>query len=222
MNGAAASWRSFRFATPLSLGREPQRHRVGRAITPACSTPSGRPSCGAAASPAPSNSLGFAARSPASLLGTTRTSRPTRAAVRGSARSRDHRVDRPAVWSTSRSPAPIHRSPIARATEVGTRHRSSTEGAMKQTIKTAPPYSIVLVMDRTVGEVPEALGSELTAATPTCVAVGTFSASDGLTQITFGYLSPNHTVLAEAFDGMLETPANRISVCTALDDILLR
>jgi hypothetical protein len=93
---------------------------------------------------------------------------------------------------------------------------------MRQTVTVAPSNSLILVMDRAVGVIPETMARGLVAATPTCVAVGTLSEHDGETSIS---LSDEGTafgfVASQKFDGVLKTPSKILSVCSVLDEVLL-
>ena len=85
----------------------------------------------------------------------------------------------------------------------------------------APPNSLLLIMDRSAGEVPETLAGHLVAATGTCIAIGTLSEHDGTTRVTLdgdANPAPHDTPV---FDGLLETPGLELAVCTVLDDVVL-
>lgn len=90
---------------------------------------------------------------------------------------------------------------------------------MKIETRLAPPNSLVLIMDQSVGEVPESMNGALVAATPTCVSVGTLSEHDGETSITISDEKPGCGLgLSVVFDGDLSTPAGNLAVCT-VDDV---
>lgn len=93
---------------------------------------------------------------------------------------------------------------------------------MRKEIRIYPRNSVVLIMDRTVGEVPESMNRGLVAATASCVAIGTRSEQDGETSI---WLSDDiaEAVYDEApvYDGVLDTPGGRLSVRSVLDEVLL-
>ena len=55
---------------------------------------------------------------------------------------------------------------------------------MRLAVTLAPKNSLILVMDRAVGVIPEAMTGRLIVATPTCIAVGTKSEHDGETSIS--------------------------------------
>lgn len=86
----------------------------------------------------------------------------------------------------------------------------------------APPNSVILVMDQTVGEVPVSMHQGSVAATASCVAVGTRSEADGNTRITLSDESPPRMSKdPPVFDGVLPIPSKRLSVCSVLDNELL-
>jgi hypothetical protein len=73
-------------------------------------------------------------------------------------------------------------------------------------------------MDRGTGEIPGSMGKTLVAATPSCVAIGTRSSTDGDTEIVFtdekAYpLSDSGFFMA--FTGTIAIPRKRVDVCTA-------
>lgn len=93
---------------------------------------------------------------------------------------------------------------------------------MKRRIRLAPKNSLILVMDQSVGEVPESMSNALVAATPSCIAVGTLSEYDGETQVSLSdESSPDKLGLSLVFDGVLETPTRKLSVCSVLDETLV-
>ena len=82
-----------------------------------------------------------------------------------------------------------------------------------------PPSSLLLVMDPTVGRVPETMGGELTASTGSCVAIGTRSEADGATRVrllTSGELAEREedTPSLLAWQGMLATPTGELVVAS--------
>jgi hypothetical protein len=84
------------------------------------------------------------------------------------------------------------------------------------------PNSLILVMDQTVGKVPDSMNQSLVAATTTCVAVGTVSETDAQTFISLSdEIPPRMSKQVLAFDGVLPTPSRRLSVCSVHDDALL-
>ena len=93
---------------------------------------------------------------------------------------------------------------------------------MKKHIRIAPRNSLILVMDQSVGEIPGSMNKALVAATPSCIAVGTLSEHDGDTLIS---LSDEPTTLEAGlslvFDGTLQTPTRKLSLCSVLDETLI-
>ena len=85
----------------------------------------------------------------------------------------------------------------------------------------SPPNSLVLVMDPSVGQIPDSMSGSLVASTSTCIAIGTLSEHDGVTHVS---LSDRPDVAPDGsptFDGVLETPDNRAAVCSVLDEVIL-
>jgi hypothetical protein len=86
----------------------------------------------------------------------------------------------------------------------------------------APPNSVILVMDQTVGKVPGSMNQNLVTATPSCVAVGTLCQADGETLLSLSDEMPLRLPKqAPVFDGILPTPSKRLSVCSVHDEPLL-
>lgn len=92
---------------------------------------------------------------------------------------------------------------------------------MIREIRTAPKNSLILVMDQTVGEVPESMAGALVAATNSCVAVGTLSEVEGETLISLSDERLEKRDRPPVFDGVLSTPSKRLSVCSVLDEPLM-
>ena len=87
---------------------------------------------------------------------------------------------------------------------------------------TSPPNSMLLVMDRSSGALPEAMNGKLVSASTSCVAVGTLSEFDGETHVVLTKDRQQETNrLKLVYDGWIETPANEISVCNILDEPIL-
>jgi len=89
-------------------------------------------------------------------------------------------------------------------------------------IDVAPPNSLLLIMDPSVGEIPESMSGALVAANATCIAIGTLSAQDGSTQVFVGRLDEDEgtgTQCQIVFDGVLATPQKRIVVASVMEDI---
>jgi len=85
--------------------------------------------------------------------------------------------------------------------------------------KLAPPNSLLLVMDRDSGEIPESMDGKMIVSTPSSVAVGTLSEADGKTSVV---LTDERIVinadpaLCWLFGGVLTTPKKEIHVSTVL------
>jgi hypothetical protein len=93
---------------------------------------------------------------------------------------------------------------------------------MTKEVRIAPKNSVILVMDQSVGEVPRAMNKALVAATTSCVAVGTLSEHDGETLISLSDETPPHRAgMSRVFDGVVTTPARKLSVCSILDETLV-
>jgi len=93
---------------------------------------------------------------------------------------------------------------------------------MKKRISINPMNSVILIMDRTIGEVPESMNDGLVSATSSCVAVGTLSEFDGETSITL----TNDSIIdtpqgSPIFDGYIDTPSGKISICSVTDEPLI-
>lgn len=86
---------------------------------------------------------------------------------------------------------------------------------MRIETRLAPPNSLVLIMDQSVGEVPESMNGADVASTTSCVAVGTLSEHDGETSITISDERPEPGLsLSIVFDDDLSTPSGSLAVCT--------
>lgn len=82
--------------------------------------------------------------------------------------------------------------------------------------------SVILIMDRTIGDVPESMNDGLVSATSSCVAVGTLSEFDGETSITLTNDSTaNKPQGHPVFDGHIDTPSGRLSICSITDEPLI-
>ncbi len=88
-------------------------------------------------------------------------------------------------------------------------------------ITLSPPNSLIFVMDRSSGELPEAMNGELVAFTDSCVAVGTLPGVDGETTITLTDRLEAVKRGQLVFDGVLKVPRYELAVCGAADTELL-
>src|SRR5262245_5176006 len=89
------------------------------------------------------------------------------------------------------------------------------------TVDIAPPNSLLLVMDPSVGQIPEGMSDAIVASTASCVAIGTLSEHDGTTRVSISDNAVTETNDAPVFDGVLDTPGGRIAVCSVFDQIIL-
>ena len=79
-------------------------------------------------------------------------------------------------------------------------------------ISIAPPNSIIFISDPTQRvEIPSDVGSNLVAATPSCVSIGTLAEMDGVTKIQLGRDAPDIEA-GLVFDGDLQTPGYKVAV----------
>jgi hypothetical protein len=85
----------------------------------------------------------------------------------------------------------------------------------------APPYSIVLISDLQLGEIPESPGGGLILAAASCITVGCLSDADGPTHFTLGSVSDVDPGREPAFVGMLQTPTRRLALQTVLGEPIL-
>ena len=91
-----------------------------------------------------------------------------------------------------------------------------------QEIRIAPKNSLILIMDLTIGKVPESMNGSIVAWTHSCVAVGTISEFEGETSICLtDDAAARVPSQAAVFDGVLDTPSKRISVCSVLNEALM-
>jgi hypothetical protein len=87
---------------------------------------------------------------------------------------------------------------------------------MNKSIQIAPPNSFIVVIDRATRDldVPRVIpGRKNVAGTPSCIAMGTLCNLDGETSLSLTDQAPAGE---PAYDGILETPTRRVSVCSML------
>jgi len=94
---------------------------------------------------------------------------------------------------------------------------------MRQTIDTAPSNSLLLILDRTAGIIPQSMDGRLVAATPSCIAVGTLIESEGCTSVTL----TDDAIAADpgldlVIDTSIATPSKSITVCSVLNEMFLQ
>jgi len=92
---------------------------------------------------------------------------------------------------------------------------------MKESVTLAPPNSLILVMNHSFGELPEAMNGQLVAFTDSCIAVGTLSEVDGQAVITMTDSLEGIERGEIVFDGFLKVPQCEVSVCSAANEKLL-
>jgi hypothetical protein len=84
----------------------------------------------------------------------------------------------------------------------------------------APQNSLLLIMDRSVGQIPQSMGQSLIAFTPTCIAIGTHSEHDGSTRVILDDSSAPPAHGTPTFDGVLDTPGRKLAVCSVLNEVV--
>lgn len=89
-------------------------------------------------------------------------------------------------------------------------------------IKTAPPNSLILIAASLSADIPDSMGKNAIAATPSAVAVGCLMSQDGETEIILGRSSEVDPGAKPSFDGTIETPNRTIAVWTVESKRLLR
>lgn len=88
--------------------------------------------------------------------------------------------------------------------------------------RVAPSHSLILVMDRTVGEIPETLNQSLVAASQSCIAVGTRCADDGSTFIALSdETPPDLPQQPPVVDRVIPTPSKKLSVCSVVGEVFV-
>lgn len=92
---------------------------------------------------------------------------------------------------------------------------------MRDSIKTSPPHSLILVEDVVGGEIPLSMGNSLVSSTESCVAIGCLQEDDGETEIFLQASSCEAVEGVVVFDGYLQTPSGRVAVRTVYGDVLL-
>jgi hypothetical protein len=79
-----------------------------------------------------------------------------------------------------------------------------------------PPNSLILVLDRSCGQVPQEIGANLVSATESCLAVG--SRSDRPTKVFVGPATELSPPLQLVFDGELATPSQKLSILSVMNE----
>jgi hypothetical protein len=95
---------------------------------------------------------------------------------------------------------------------------------MTSEARVAPLNSLLLVMDRQAGAIPDSMSGQAVAATPSCIAVGTQTAADGETHVILTDESGRveaDTGLVLVYHGALELPSREVCVLTvSLEPVL--
>jgi len=95
---------------------------------------------------------------------------------------------------------------------------------MKREISITPQNALILVMDETIGVIPDSMNGRLVAATVSCVAIGTISEANGQCLITLADKANSESLDSKwplIFDGVLDTPSKEISVCSVIGERLI-
>ena len=88
-------------------------------------------------------------------------------------------------------------------------------------VKIAPPNSVILVSDPSSGQIPESMRGSLIAETDSCIAIGCRAEDDGETEISLGQAKDLEIGSRPTFEGSINTPSQKIAVCTVLGATLL-
>jgi hypothetical protein len=93
---------------------------------------------------------------------------------------------------------------------------------MSQSIKIAPPNSLLFVSDPNGGSTPAITGNDMIWATTSCVAIGCLAFMDGETDVTLGRGTEVDPGMTPVFDGILDTPSRAVVVGTSERKNVLR
>jgi hypothetical protein len=93
---------------------------------------------------------------------------------------------------------------------------------MSSISRIAIPNALLLISDVGGGRPPDVMQGALIASTPSCIAVGCMSDSNGETEITLGPTLELRQREHPAFEGELETPNRAVVVWTVLRDTILQ
>jgi hypothetical protein len=93
---------------------------------------------------------------------------------------------------------------------------------MVNTVKVAPPYSLIFISDPEGGTTPECSPPAPYWATPSCIAVGCLMYQDGDTEVRLGHASELNAEGKPIFDGPLETPNRKVNIETAEGELVLQ
>jgi hypothetical protein len=93
---------------------------------------------------------------------------------------------------------------------------------MSNTRSIAVPNALLLISDIGGGRPPDVMEGALIASTPSCIAVGCMSDSNGETEVTLASMPEFDHRERPAFEGELETPNRAVAVWTALRETVLQ
>lgn len=85
---------------------------------------------------------------------------------------------------------------------------------MSDSIKVAPPNSLIGISDVKKGEIPNFDVETGISATETCILIGCWPEIDGETEITLGPAAEIDPGCPPAFDGQLQAPSGRLQIVT--------
>ena len=88
---------------------------------------------------------------------------------------------------------------------------------MKTQTSLAPKNSLILILDPVTGIIPQSMACQLVASTPSCIAIGTMSASDGETVVVLTderQCVISDPAMQQVFEGTIATPRMKVAVCT--------
>jgi hypothetical protein len=83
---------------------------------------------------------------------------------------------------------------------------------MRNSIKIAPPNSLLFVSDQRGGDTPDIVRRKSIWSTPSCIAIGCLMFADGPTAVTLGRSREVAPKGQPAFDGNLPTPSGVVSI----------
>jgi hypothetical protein len=95
---------------------------------------------------------------------------------------------------------------------------------MTVTTTVRPPNSLLLIMDRDQGEIPESLDGQLLVANRSCIAIGTLMAADGETVVTMTDEREFDSGIGDlrmVFRGEQNTPAKSLNLYTVEFELVL-
>lgn len=93
---------------------------------------------------------------------------------------------------------------------------------MYQTIRTAPPNSLIFISDPNGGVGPEFIAHRLVLSTSSEISVACFTSDDGPTEVTMGSAAEVDPARPPVFDAMLDTPNKSVAVSTSERQVLMQ